>query len=68
MVDRPYRGTVTSAEQARDLAIEWSHWMTDQNPSMDELCEWESYFTDLAHKFPELTEEFVENAIIGGED
>lgn len=56
---------VTSAGEARSLAIDWQNWMSEQNLSMGEFGEWESYFAGLAQQFPELREEFVENAIIG---
>ena len=53
-----------TADEARDAAIAWQSWMSDQNLSMGELAEWGSYFEALAERFPELREEFEENCII----
>lgn len=59
---------VVSAEEATDIAIEWQSWMSAaQNLSMGEFADWEDYFEALAEKFPEVREEFIENAIIGGD-
>lgn len=54
---------VTTAQEARDIAIEWSSWVATQNLSYGELSEWHSYFAEIAERFPELREEFAENAI-----
>jgi hypothetical protein len=56
--------TVATADEARQLAIDWRHWMNDKNLSYGELNEWQGYFDQLARKFPGLTEEFKENGII----
>lgn len=56
--------TITTAEQAQDLAIEWSNWQNEQDLSYGELAEWNVFFRGLVSKFPELKEEFKENAII----
>ena len=56
---------VTTAEQARDLAVEWQHWQSEQSMTWGETGIWQDYFEQLAEKFPELAEEFRENAIIG---
>lgn len=50
------------AEEARQQAIEWQHWQSDQNLSWGESSEWSCYFEELAKKF-DLTEEFKENGI-----
>ena len=55
---------VKTAEDARELAIQWQCWMSEQDISMSEFAEWGSYFEDIAERFPELREEFKENAII----
>ena len=56
---------ITTAAEAHDFAVEWQHWMSEQNLSYGEMIEWESYFEGLAERFPELREEFTENGIIG---
>ena len=55
---------IKTKEDARQYAIEWQQWASDQNLSYGELLEWQSYFTELAERFPELTEEFSSNGII----
>ena len=62
---------VTTEEEARDIAIFWQHWASEQNqigekPTlyMSDLAEWNDYFEALAEKFPDLKEEFEENGII----
>lgn len=55
---------VKTAEDARELAIQWQSWISEQDMSMSEFAEWGSYFEGLAERFPELREEFKENAII----
>lgn len=55
----------STASEARDLAIEWSNWVSKQSLPWGEMAEWESYFEGLAQQFPEIREEFEENAIIG---
>lgn len=62
-----YRGPIDTADQARQKAIEWQGWAGDQSLSYSEVAEWGSYFETLAERFPELAEEFRENAIIGKE-
>ena len=56
--------TITTAEQGRDLAIEWSYGAAAENYSWGEFAEWGSFFASVADKFPELLDEFRENAII----
>ncbi len=55
---------VTTQGEAREFAIQWQHWFTEQNMSWSEVNEWEQVFRDLAYKF-DLISEFVENGIIG---
>lgn len=52
---------VTSAGEARDLAVQYSHL---EHTELFELVEGQHYFEQLVQKFPELREEFEENAII----
>jgi len=54
----------TTQEDARQQAIEWQHWQSEQSLSYVELIEWEEHFAALGEKF-QLTEEFQENGIIG---
>ena len=56
--------TLTTADQARDFAIEWQHWQSEQPMSYMESSRWQDFFESLAVRFPELSEEFIENAII----
>ena len=55
--------TIDTAEQARQKAIDWQSWASEQNLSMGEYLEWSIYFEELADRFG-LTEEFRENGII----
>ena len=59
----PPNVNITSADEARDAAIEWSYWVSEQNLSYGELAEWQSFFEALAERF-DLTEEFTENGVI----
>lgn len=61
---------VKTADEARDIAIDWQQWASEQNeigkePTLytSDLVEYCEYFTTLAKKF-DLTEEFKENGII----
>lgn len=55
---------VTTAEQARDLAIDWQHWQSERSMSYAESALWIDLFEQLGERFG-LTEEFRENGIIG---
>jgi hypothetical protein len=63
-IDRLTGVTPQTAAEARDAAIEWQHWMSEQSLSYGELAEWSAYFENIAARFPELREEFAENGII----
>lgn len=54
---------ITTADEARQFAIDWQTWQADQSLSYGELAEWQGVFSSLAHKFG-LEEEFKENGII----
>ena len=54
---------ITTAEEARQKAIDWQVWQAEQSLSYDEMAEWENYFNELADQF-DLHDEFKENAII----
>ncbi len=52
-----------TAEEARQYAIDWQKWASEQNLSYAELGYWQGVFLALGEKF-DLTEEFKENGII----
>lgn len=52
-----------TADEARQYAIDWQNWQSEQSLSYGELAEWSGVFRELAEKF-ELVEEFEENGII----
>ena len=54
---------INTAEEARQYAIEWQSWASEQSLSYGELAEWGDIFRELATKF-DLLEEFNENGII----
>lgn len=54
---------IETAQEARDKAIEWQHWASEQAMSWGEVAGWSLYFTALKQQFPELAEEFEENGI-----
>lgn len=54
---------VTTAEEARQQAIDWQNWQSEQSLSYSELSDWQAHFETLAKKF-KLTNEFKENGII----
>lgn len=54
---------ITTAEEARDYAIEWQQWASEQSLSYGELAEWQEIFEELADRF-DLHDEFSENGII----
>ena len=54
---------VKTEEDARDLAIGYQEWASNQALSYEELFAWTSYFEELGEKF-NLTAEFKENGII----
>lgn len=62
--DLPKSIKVKSADEARDLALDWQAWQSDQNLSYGEAVYYQNYFEALTEKFPELDDEFRENGII----
>jgi len=54
---------INTEDQARQKAIDWQQWQTDQSLSYQEVADWQDYFYVLAEKF-DLTDEFKENGII----
>ena len=57
------RKKTMTKEDARQEAIDWQYWASEQSLSYGELAEYADYFGKLARKFG-LTEEFRENGII----
>jgi hypothetical protein len=55
--------TIKSEDQARQTAIDWQQWASEQSLSYSELADWSGFFRTLARKF-NLTDEFKENGII----
>lgn len=62
--------TPTTQDEARQYAIDWQNWVSEQNTTenpqslyMSELVEWQEIFSELGERF-DLTEEFKENGII----
>lgn len=64
LINFPEPVDVKTMAEAEDIAIEWQEWAADQDLSYGELAEWQSYFIELAQRFPSLADEFRENAII----
>lgn len=59
----PDVGSIKTAGEARDMAIEWQDWQSEQSLSWGELASWQAFFRTLARKF-DLRDEFEENGII----
>lgn len=55
--------TPTTQAEARQYAIDWQQWASEQNLSYSELAEWNAIFAKLGEQF-NLTDEFKENGII----
>jgi hypothetical protein len=55
--------TPKTQEQARQYAIDWQNWASENKMYMSELIEWQQIFLDLAINFG-LVAEFEENGII----
>ena len=49
-------------EEARQYAIEWQEWQSNQSLSYGEMNEWQNEFERIGKEF-DLTEEFRENGI-----
>lgn len=50
-------------EEARQYAIDWQNWASEQDLSWLEVAEWTIEFGEIGRKF-NLTDEFIENGII----
>lgn len=54
---------IETEDEARDIAIEWQDYASEESLSYAELADWQAYFEKLGNEFG-LTEEFKENGII----
>lgn len=59
----PLFADIKTEDEARELAIDWQGWNSEQSLSYRELNEWQNFFEILAKDF-NLTDEFRENGII----
>lgn len=50
-------------DEAREQAIEWQQWQSEQSLSYEEMLNWQNHFESIARAY-DLTEEFEENGII----
>ena len=54
---------IKTEEEAREEAINFQRWVSEQSLSYSQIAEFSGYFETLGKKF-NLTEEFKENGII----
>lgn len=54
---------IKTEEEARQAALDFQNWVSEESLSYGELSEYSGYFETLGKKF-NLTEEFKENGII----
>lgn len=54
---------IKTAGEARQYAIDWQNWVSEQSLSYSELADWQEAFRTLADRYG-LIEEFRENGII----
>jgi len=54
---------IQTRDEARQYAIEWQQWASEQGLSYGELAEWRAILAELAERF-DLTDGFRENGII----
>jgi hypothetical protein len=50
-------------DEAREQAIDWQYWQSEQDLSYGELLDWQQHFESVAKAY-DLTEEFKENGVI----
>ena len=55
--------TPTTKEEARQYAIDWQNWASEQALSYGELVEWGAIFEELGERF-DITDEYEESGII----
>lgn len=56
--------TPQTVDEARQHAIDWQQWASEQDLSYAEVNEWAFHFYAIAENFPSLKDEFIENCII----
>jgi len=54
---------IKTEEQAKNIAIDFQSWVSNQNLSWEEIINYNNYFEEIAEKF-KLKNEFRENGII----
>ena len=57
------RTEIKTKEEARQKAIDFQTWASNQSLTYKDISDWQSYFLSLASRF-NLTKEFKENGII----
>lgn len=55
--------TPKTIEEARQYAIVWQQWFSENSLSYNELVAWQCHFGSIASRF-NLIEEFKENGVI----
>lgn len=55
--------SIKTREEARQQAIDWQIWASEQSLSYGELADWGGYFRTLGKKY-HLIREFKENGIL----
>lgn len=53
----------STRDEAREYAIEWQQWLSEQSLSYGELAEWYEIFKKLGYKYG-LSDEFKKNGVI----
>jgi len=54
---------IKTQDEARQFAIDWHNWQSEQSLSLGELIQWQIIFETLANKY-HLIKEFKENGIV----
>jgi hypothetical protein len=54
---------IKNKQEARNLAIDWQNWQSEQSLSYGEVTNFQTYFKNLGKRFG-LIREFKENAIV----
>jgi len=63
IINNMEKRTPKTADEARQYAMDWQEWASEQNLPYAHLCYWQGIFMTLAEEF-NLIEEFKENGII----
>ena len=59
----PSVSEVKTQDEARQLAIDWQNWQSEQSLSYEDLILWQSYFEKLGEVWG-LADEFKEEGIV----